>query len=50
MIERRALMINSRLKKIESFLDFKKPIIEFNEKKYIFSIRSLVLLAFGAQI
>jgi exosortase/archaeosortase family protein len=32
-----------------SFLD-KKPIIEFNEKKYIFSIRSLILLAFGAPI
>ena len=36
--------------KNKSFLKIKKPIIEFNEKKYIFSIRSLILLAVGAPI
>ena len=32
------------------FKDFKKPIIEYEERKYIFSIRSLLLLAIGAPI
>ncbi|MFX1456445.1 MAG: archaeosortase H [Promethearchaeota archaeon] len=33
-----------------TFPKFKKPVIEFNERKYIFSIRSLILLAVGAPI
>lgn len=41
--------ITSMLKN-KSFLRVKKPVIEFNERKYIFSIRSLVLLAIGAPI
>ncbi|MBY8984208.1 MAG: exosortase/archaeosortase family protein [Candidatus Lokiarchaeota archaeon] len=36
--------------KNKSFLKIKKPVIEFNESKYIFSIRSLILLAVGAPI
>jgi hypothetical protein len=36
--------------KNKSLLNFKKPVIEFNERKYIFSVRSLVLLAVGAPI
>lgn len=36
--------------KNKSFLKIKKPVIEFNERKYIFSIRSLILLTVGAPI
>ncbi|KKK87763.1 hypothetical protein LCGC14_2749980, partial [marine sediment metagenome] len=32
------------------FRDFKKPIIEYEDRKYIFSIKSLVLLAIAAPI
>ncbi len=32
------------------FLKFKKPVIEFNERRFMFSIRSLILLAIGAPI
>ncbi len=32
------------------FKDFKKPVIEYEERKYIFSIRSLLLLAIAAPI
>ncbi len=38
------------MQKFKELMNFKKPIIEFNEKKYIFSIRSLILLAIGAPI
>ena len=38
------------MQKIKGLKNFKKPIIEFNERKYIFSIRSLILLAVGAPI
>jgi len=36
--------------KIKELKNIKKPIIEFNERKYIFSIRSLVLFAIGTPI
>jgi len=35
---------------IKKLRAIKKPVIEFDEKKYIFSIRSIILLAFGAPI
>ena len=35
---------------IKKLKAIKKPVIEFDEKKYIFSIRSIILLAFGAPI
>jgi len=38
------------MQKFKGLTNFKKPIIEFDEKKYIFSIRSLILLAVGAPI
>ncbi|MHA2036646.1 MAG: archaeosortase H [Promethearchaeota archaeon] len=38
-------MLKNRL-----FQNLKKPVIEFNERKYIFSIKSLILLAVGAPI
>jgi len=38
------------MQKFKGLKKIKKPIIEFNEKKYIFSIRSLILLAVGAPI
>ena len=31
------------MQKFKELMNFKKPIIEFNEKKYIFSIRSIHL-------
>ncbi|MFX0155373.1 MAG: archaeosortase H [Candidatus Hodarchaeota archaeon] len=37
----------SILKKLK---DLKKPIIEYNDRKYIFSIRSLILFAIGAPL
>ena len=45
MIKRRRSML-----KIKELKNIKKPIIEFNERKYIFSIRSLVLFAIGTPI
>jgi len=36
--------------KIKELKKIKKPIIEFNERKYVFSIRSLVLFAIGVPI
>jgi len=36
--------------KIKELKKIKKPIIEFNERKYVFSIRSLVLFAIGAPL
>jgi len=38
------------MQRLKGLANYKKPIIEFNEKKYIFSIRSLILLAVGAPI
>ncbi|MHA1986640.1 MAG: archaeosortase H [Promethearchaeota archaeon] len=38
------------MKKFKGLKNFKKPIIEFDEKKYIFSIRSLIFFALGAPI
>ncbi|KKK45370.1 hypothetical protein LCGC14_1262130 [marine sediment metagenome] len=38
------------MQKLKELMDFKKPIIEFEDKKYIFSIRSLILLAVGAPL
>ncbi|HDZ19230.1 hypothetical protein LCGC14_1296890 [marine sediment metagenome] len=38
------------MQKLKGLMDFKKPIIEFENKKYIFSIRSLILLAVGAPL
>ncbi|MHA2086741.1 MAG: hypothetical protein ACW972_00605, partial [Promethearchaeota archaeon] len=45
MTERKTSMLKNRL-----FQNLKKPVIEFNERKYIFSIKSLILLAVGAPI
>ncbi|MFW9942453.1 MAG: hypothetical protein ACFFFT_15550, partial [Candidatus Thorarchaeota archaeon] len=36
--------------KIKELKKIKKPIIEYDERKYIFSIRSLVLFAIGAPL
>lgn len=36
--------------KFKELKNIKKPIIEFNERKYVFSIRSLVLFAIGAPL
>jgi len=36
--------------KIKELKKIKKPIIEFNEKKYIFSIRSIIIFAIGTPI
>ena len=38
------------MQKLKGWSNLKKPIIEYNEKKYIFSIRSLILFAIGAPI
>ncbi|MFX0105516.1 MAG: archaeosortase H [Candidatus Hodarchaeota archaeon] len=38
------------MQKLKEWSKYKKPIIEYNEKKYIFSIRSLLLFAIGAPI
>ncbi len=38
------------MQKFKGWSNKKKPIIEYNEKKYIFSIRSLILFAIGAPI
>jgi len=38
------------MQKLRELSNKKKPIIEYNEKKYIFSIRSLILFAIGAPI
>jgi len=38
------------MQRLKGLMNFKKPIIEFDNKKYIFSIRSLILLAVGAPI
>ena len=38
------------MQKLKEWSNLKKPIIEYNEKKYIFSIRSLILFAIGAPI
>ena len=38
------------MQRLKGLVNYKKPIIEFDEKKYIFSIRSLILLAVGAPI
>jgi len=38
------------MQKFKGLMNYKKPIIEFNERKYIFSIRSLILLVVGAPI
>lgn len=38
------------MQKLKEWSRFKKPIIEYNERKYIFSIRSIALFAIGAPI
>jgi len=38
------------MQKFKEWSNKKKPIIEYNERKYIFSIRSLILFAIGAPI
>ncbi len=38
------------MQKFKKLMDFKKPVIEFEDKKYIFSIKSLVLLAIGGPL
>jgi exosortase/archaeosortase family protein len=38
------------MKKLKEWGKIKKPIIEYDEKKYIFSIRSLIIFAIGAPI
>ncbi|MHA2129865.1 MAG: hypothetical protein ACW99L_07835, partial [Promethearchaeota archaeon] len=38
------------MRKIKSFKKIKKPIIEYDEKKYVFSLRSLILFAIAAPI
>jgi len=38
------------MQKFKEWSKIKKPIIEYNERKYIFSIRSLILFAIGAPI
>ena len=38
------------MQKFKGLMDFKKPIIEFEDKKYIFSIRSIILLAIGGSL
>ena len=38
------------MQRLKRLANYKKPIIEFDEKKYIFSIKSLILLAVGAPI
>ncbi len=38
------------MQKLKDWKKIKKPVIEFEEKKYIFSIRSLILLAIGAPL
>lgn len=47
MIKNKVLRFRDRFR---SFLKYKKPVIEFNERKYIFSVKSLILLALGAPI
>ena len=39
-----------KMQKFKKLMDFKKPVIEFEDKKYIFSIKSLVLLAIGGPL
>ncbi|KKM07373.1 hypothetical protein LCGC14_1734540, partial [marine sediment metagenome] len=36
--------------KMLKFKDFKKPVIEYEGRRYIFSIKSLILLAIAAPI
>ena len=38
------------MQKLKGLMNFKKPIIEFEDKKYIFSIRSILLLAIGGPL
>lgn len=38
------------MKRIREFNKIKKPIIEYNNRKYIFSLRSLIIFAIGAPI
>ncbi|MFW9829507.1 MAG: archaeosortase H [Candidatus Thorarchaeota archaeon] len=38
------------MQKFKKLSDIKKPIIEYNSRKYIFSIRSLILFAIGAPV
>ncbi|MFX1419092.1 MAG: archaeosortase H [Promethearchaeota archaeon] len=38
------------MQKLKKWANMKKPIIEYNKKKYIFSIRSLILFAIGAPV
>ncbi|MFX1379530.1 MAG: archaeosortase H [Promethearchaeota archaeon] len=38
------------MQKLKGWPQIKKPIIEYNKRKYIFSIRSILLFAFGAPI
>ncbi len=38
------------MQKFKEWKKIKKPIIEFNERRYIFSIKSLILLAIGAPL
>ncbi len=38
------------MQKLKEWSRFKKPIIEYNERKYIFSIRSIALFAIGAPL
>ncbi len=38
------------MQKFKQLSNFKKPIIEYNNRKYIFSIRSLIIFAIGAPL
>jgi len=38
------------MQKFKELMNYKKPIIEFEDKKYIFSIKSILLLAIGGPI
>ena len=38
------------MQKLKGLLSYKKPIIEFEDKKYIFSIKSILLLAIGGPL
>ncbi|MFX0002291.1 MAG: archaeosortase H [Candidatus Hodarchaeota archaeon] len=38
------------MKKLKELGSFKKPILEYNERKYVFSIKSLIIFAIGAPL
>jgi exosortase/archaeosortase family protein len=39
-----------KMQKLRGWSNFKKPILEYNKKKYIFSVQSLVVFAIGAPL